>query len=124
MDVVYIHSLKIDTQIGIHDWEKRTRQTVILNLELGSDIARAAASDRISDALDYEAVTARLRDFVTTSRFDLVETLAERCATLLRDEFGVSWMRLTIDKPGALGDDIQVGVRIERGDPDGHAKRP
>ncbi len=116
MDTVFIRGLRIDTTIGIHDWEKRIRRPVVLDLEMASDIPRGAATDRIEDALDYEAVTRRLEQFVSESRFELVETLAERCAAVLRDELGVSWVRLTLTKPGAVGEGVDVGVTIERGD--------
>lgn len=115
MDRVFIRGLTIDTTIGIHDWEKRIRRPVVLDLEMASDIARGAATDRIEDALDYEAVTRRLEQFVSESRFELVETLAERCATILRDELGIPWVRLTLSKPGAVGEGVDVGVTIERG---------
>jgi 7,8-dihydroneopterin aldolase/epimerase/oxygenase len=115
-DTVFIRGLTIDTIIGIHDWEKRIRRPVVLDLELGSDCARAAATDRITDALDYDAVTRRLTQFVGESRFELVETLAERCAAILRDEFAIPWVRLSLNKPGAVGVGVDVGVVIERGD--------
>ncbi len=114
-DIVFIRGLTIQTTIGVHDWEKRIRRPVILDLELASDCARGAATDRIADALDYDAVTRRLTQFVSESRFELVETLAERCATILRDEFAVPWVRLTLNKPGAVGAGVDVGVVIERG---------
>ncbi len=114
MDIVFIRGLRIDTTIGIHDWEKRIRRPVVLDLEMQSDIAAGAATDHIADALDYEAVTLRLTQFVSESRFELVETLAERCAAILRDEFGVHWVRLTLNKPGAVGEGVDVGVVIER----------
>ncbi|HYN76253.1 MAG TPA: dihydroneopterin aldolase [Lamprocystis sp. (in: g-proteobacteria)] len=115
MDIVFIRGLTIETTIGIHDWEKRLRRPVILDLELGSDCTRAAGTDRIADALDYDAVTRRLTQFVGESRFELVETLAERCAAILRDEFAIPWVRLSLDKPGAVGAGVDVGVVIERG---------
>lgn len=115
MDRVFIRNLRIETTIGIHDWEKRIRRPVVLDLEMGSDTARAAATDRIDDALDYEAVTRRLTQFVSQSRFELVETLAERCATILTVEFRIPWVRLSVRKPGAVGEGVDVGVVIERG---------
>jgi dihydroneopterin aldolase len=117
MDRVFIRGLKIDTTIGIHDWEKRIRRPVVLDLEMASDIVRGAATDRIEDALDYEAVTRRLEQFVSESRFELVETLAERCASILIDDLGITWVRLRLSKPGAVGEGVDVGVVIERGDP-------
>jgi len=115
MDIVFIRGLRIETTIGIYDWEKAIRQPVVLDLEMASDIARGAASDRIEDALDYKAVSKRLKEFVSESRFELVETLAERCAGLILTEFGVPWLRLTLNKIGAVTDSEGVGVIIERG---------
>ncbi|WP_295389775.1 dihydroneopterin aldolase [uncultured Thiodictyon sp.] len=114
-DIVFIRGLTIETIIGIHDWEKRIRRPVVLDLELGSDTRRAAATDRIADALDYDAVTRRLTQFVGESRFELVETLAEHCAAILHDEFGCPWVRLCLNKPDAVGAGVDVGVIIERG---------
>jgi dihydroneopterin aldolase len=115
MDIVFIRGLRIETTIGIYDWEKTIRQPVVLDLEMASNIARGAATDRIEDALDYKAVSKRLKEFVSTSRFELVETLAERCAEIILAEFGVPWLRLTLNKIGAVTDSEGVGVIIERG---------
>jgi dihydroneopterin aldolase len=115
MDIVFLRGLRIETTIGIYDWEKAIKQPVILDLEMATDVARGAASDRIEDALDYKAVSKRLKQFVAESRFELVETLAERCAAIIRDEFGVPWVRLTLNKIGAVSDSEGVGVIIERG---------
>ena len=115
MDIVFLRGLRIETTIGIYDWEKAIKQPVILDLEMATDVARGAASDRIEDALDYKAVSKRLKQFVAESRFELVETLAERCAAIIRDEFGVPWVRLTLNKIGAVSDSEGVGVILERG---------
>jgi len=115
MDTVYLRDLRIDTVIGIYDWERRTRQTVILDLEMGADVARAAATERIEDALNYKAVAKRLIQFVGDSEFQLVETLAERCAEIVLEEFDVPWVRLSLNKKGAVRGATDVGVIIERG---------
>jgi dihydroneopterin aldolase len=115
MDIVFLRGLRIETVIGIYDWEKEVRQPVILDLEMSADIAKAAASDRIEDALNYKAVSKRLKQFVSEGRFELVETLAERCAEIIRSEFGVAWVRLSVNKIGAVSDARDVGVIIERG---------
>ncbi|HHI77259.1 MAG TPA: dihydroneopterin aldolase [Gammaproteobacteria bacterium] len=115
MDIVYLRGLRIDTIIGIYDWERRTRQTVVLDLEMATDISRAAASERIEDTLNYKAVAKRLIAFVGESEFQLVETLAERCAALILEEFEVPWLRLTLNKQGAVRGATDVGVIIERG---------
>ncbi|MEW8506312.1 MAG: dihydroneopterin aldolase [Candidatus Thiodiazotropha sp.] len=115
MDIVFIRDLQVDTVIGIYDWERKIRQTVILDLEMGADIARAAATDAIEDTLDYKAVSKRLFAFIQESEFQLVETLAERCAEIVLKEFAVPWVRLTLNKAGAVSNARDVGVIIERG---------
>ena len=115
MDIVFIDKLRIDTVIGIYDWERQVRQTVTLDLEMAWDNTRPAASDDIAQALDYKAVSKRLIAFVEASSFGLVETLAERCAQIVREEFGVAWLRLKLRKPGAVRHAKAVGVVIERG---------
>lgn len=118
MDIIYLNDLRIDTVIGIYDWERRTRQTVILDLEMGTDIRAAAASDDIEHTLDYKAVAKRLIDFVSSSEYQLVETLAEKIAEIIISEFNVPWLRLRLNKQGALRGVRDVGVIIERGNND------
>lgn len=115
MDIVYIRDLKIETVIGIFEWERRIRQTVSIDLEMAADIRRAADSDHIDDALDYKAVAKRLIAFVGGSDFQLVETLAEKVAHIVLTEFQVPWLRLRLSKPGAVRGSQDVGVIIERG---------
>lgn len=115
MDIVYIKDLEVKTVIGIYDWEREIKQKISINLDMASDIAKAAATDSIVDALDYKAVSKRLISFVEESEFQLIETLAERIAEIVQQEFGVSWLRLTLGKPGAVSGSRDVGVIIERG---------
>jgi len=115
MDRVFIEDLRIETVIGIYDWERKIRQTVALDLEMAFDNRTPAASDRIEDTLDYKAVSKRLIAFVESSHYELVETLAERCAAIVLEEFGVAWLRLKLSKPGAVTGSRAVGVIIERG---------
>jgi len=115
MDIIYIKDLRIDTIIGIYDWERRVRQTVILDIEMGTDIKRSAQSDAIKDTLNYKAVAKRLISFVEKSNYQLVETLAENIAEILLSEFNVPWLRLQLNKQGAVRGVRDVGVIIERG---------
>ncbi len=115
MDIIFLRQLQIDTVIGIHDWEREIRQPLVLDLEMASDIRLAAQTDSITDALDYQAVAERLTEFVRNSSFQLVETLAEACAQIVLQEFGVRWLRLTVNKPDAIDNAQSVGVIIERG---------
>ena len=114
MDIVFIEDLRIDTVIGIYDWERRIRQTIALDIEMQFDNTRPAASDRIEDTLDYKAVSKRLIAFVEAAEFQLVETLAEHCASIILAEFAVSHVRLRLSKPGAVRGARAVGVQIER----------
>ncbi len=116
MDIVFLKDLRIDTVIGVYDWEREVKQPVVLDIEMSADIARAALSDHIDDTLDYKSVAKRLIEFVEQSEFQLVETLAERCAQIIREEFGVAWVRLVLNKIGAVTSARDVGVIIERGE--------
>jgi len=114
-DIVFIEDLRIQTVIGVYDWEREITQTVSLDLKMAFDIKRAAQSDAIADTLDYKAVAKRLIQFVEESDFQLVEALAERCAGIVLEEFPVNWVRLKLSKPGAVRGSSAVGVVIERG---------
>lgn len=116
MDTVVIEGLTVECVIGVRDWERKIKQRVVLDLELAWDIRRAASTDDLADALDYAAVSRRLTDFVSESRFELIETLAARCADLVRSEYAVPWLRLKLSKPGAVPNATTVGVVIERGE--------
>lgn len=115
MDKVFINELCVDTIIGIYNWERQVRQTISLDLEMACDITQAAATDDIQFALNYKAVAKRLIAFIEGSEFLLVERLAEEVAKIVMNEFGVSWLRLSVHKPGALRGARDVGVTIERG---------
>jgi dihydroneopterin aldolase len=115
MDIIFLRGLHIETIVGIFDWERVTRRIVVLDLEMAIDNRKAADSDDIKDALDYAAVSGRIISFVESSSFFLVETLAERICEIIREEFNVPWVRLTLNKKGAIAGATDVGVIIERG---------
>jgi dihydroneopterin aldolase len=114
MDKIFIHALKTETIVGIFDWERQVKQTVVVDVEFSADIAKAARSDCIDDTLNYKGVAKRVLAFVDESRFHLVETLAEHIAMLILEEFGVSWVSITLSKPGAIRGSRDVGVMLER----------
>lgn len=116
MDIIFIRELRIETVIGIYDWERQIRQPVYLDLEMATDITKAAATESIDDALNYKAISKRLIQFVEQSEYQLIETLAENIAAIVIDEFKVPWLKLTVNKRGALRGARDVGVVIERGD--------
>jgi len=115
MDIIFLRGLHIETILGIFDWERVTRRPVVLDLEMATDNRKAAASDAIEDALDYARVSQRIVGFVEGSSFFLVETLAERICEIVLDEFKVPWVRLTLNKVGAVRGASDVGIIIERG---------
>lgn len=121
MDIVYLHDLKIDCVIGIWEWERQTTQTITLDLDMAVDAGKAAQTDRIEDTLNYKAVAKRLIAFVSASKFQLVETLAERVAETVLSEFNVRWLRLRVNKKGAIRGAADVGVVIERGEKPGNS---
>lgn len=114
MDKVFIEGLEIEALIGIYDWERRIRQPLRFDIEMAFDNTLPAASDDIRDTLDYKAVSKRLISYVAESGFGLVETLAERCAAIILEEFAVAQVRLKLSKPGAVRGALAVGVIIER----------
>ena len=114
MDVIFLTGLATDCIIGIWDWERRVKQKVVIDLEMAADIRKAAASDHISDTLDYKRVSKRLLQFVSESQFQLVETLTDRIAQIVITEFDVAWVRVRLNKQGAIRGSRDVGILIER----------
>ena len=114
MDKIFIHALKTETIVGIFDWERQVKQTVVMDIEFSADIRKAALSDSIDDTLNYKGVAKRVLAFVEESSFHLVETLAEHMAMLILEEFGVSWVGIALSKPGAIRSSRDVGVKLER----------
>jgi dihydroneopterin aldolase len=114
MDTIFVSGLATDCIIGIWEWERRVRQRVVVDLEMAADIRRAARTDAIEDTLDYKNVSKRLLQFIGDSQFHLVETLTERIAEIVIREFDVAWVRVRLNKQGALRGSRDVGILIER----------
>lgn len=118
VDKIFLKELKVQTVIGIWEWERRITQLVSLDLEMATDVKRAAAADSVDDALNYKDVAKRVIELVAASRFQLVESLAEAVARLVVTEFHVPWVKVSVAKPGAIEGAREVGVVIERGPAD------
>lgn len=114
MDKIFIHALKTETIIGIFDWERQVKQTVIIDMELAVDVRKAALSDAIADTINYKRVAKQVLAFVEASQFHLVESLAEHVAMLVLEEFGVEWVGIVLSKPGAVRGSRDVGVALQR----------
>ena len=113
-DRIFLHGLTTECIIGFIDWERRVRQTVVLDIELPVDCRHASLTDEVTDTLDYKKVAKQVLAFIAASEFKLVETLAHRVALLILEEFGVEWVRVALNKPGAIRNSRDVGVVIER----------
>jgi 7,8-dihydroneopterin aldolase/epimerase/oxygenase len=113
-DRIFLRGLTAECIIGFIDWERRVKQTVVVDLELPVDCRRAAISDEVADTVDYKSVAKRVLAYIEASEFKLVETLAHRLALLLLEEFGLEWVRISLNKPGAISSSRDVGVVIER----------
>lgn len=114
-DIIFLRGLAIECTIGFLEWERKVKQTVVLDIEVPVDCAKAAENDDVADtSVDYKAMAKRVIAFVSASEFKLVETLAHRTAQLLLDEFDIPWVRLSLNKPGAIRGSRDVGVTIER----------
>jgi dihydroneopterin aldolase len=113
-DTIFLQDLRVDTVVGIWDWERKIRQTVSIDLEMGADVGRAAENDDIKDALNYKLVAKRVQHFVTDAEYQLVETLAENIAEVILQEFDMPWIQVRVSKPGAIRNAKNVGVLIRR----------
>ena len=113
-DIIFLSQLKVETVVGVWEWERKIRQTVSIDLEIGADIRRAAGTDSIDDTLNYKQVSKRVQQFVADSEFQLVETLAEKIAEVVLTEFEVPWVQVRVSKPGAIRGTKDVGVQIHR----------
>jgi dihydroneopterin aldolase len=113
-DRIFLRGLTAACIIGFIDWERRVKQTVVVDLELPVDCGRASITDDVADTVDYKAVAKRVLAFIEASEFKLVESLAHRLALLLLEEFGLEWVRISLNKPGAIRNSRDVGVLLER----------
>jgi 7,8-dihydroneopterin aldolase/epimerase/oxygenase len=113
-DRIFLRGLTTECIIGFIDWERQVKQKLVIDLEMPCDCARAAVRDAVEDTLDYKRVAKRVLAWVETTDFNLLETLAHRLATVLIAEFDLAWIRISINKPGAIRHSRDVGVSIER----------
>lgn len=115
MDIVFIKALEVRTTIGVFDWEREIKQKLVFDIELGTNIRQAAASDALEDTLDYKAIAHSVHDMVEASEYQLVETVAEKVAEMILRDFPVHWLSIELNKPGAVSISQSVGVKIQRG---------
>lgn len=114
MDTIFLHDFRVDTVIGVHEWERLRPQTLELNIEIGLPSPKAGATDEILDTIDYESVERRIRTDLQSLQLTLLETLAEHIASVILNDFGAPWVKLSVAKIAILPNVKRVGVRIER----------
>ena len=114
MDRIFIHNIEVKTTIGVWEWERKIKQTVLIDLEIGTDIHRASNTDDIEDTLNYKTVVKHIEKFVAGSSFQLVETMAEKISEIILTEYKVPWVEVKVNKPGAISIAQDVGVIIRR----------
>ena len=116
MDIIFLGGLEATTIIGIYDWERETKQTLVFDIEMAFDIKKAAETDDIQHTLDYKTVSERVVSFVEHSEFYLVEKLIEEVAQIILTEFNTPWIKISLNKRGAISRAKDVGIIIERGE--------
>ncbi len=114
MDIIFISELKVQTKLGVPEWERMVAQTIILDIEIGYDLSKSCKSDNIADTIDYGVVVGRIRDALTEHSFQLVEALAEHICQLILKEFGALNVKIKVAKPAILPGLKALGVVIER----------
>lgn len=115
MDTIFLRELKIDTLIGVYDWERQVPQTLQIDLDIALPNSKACASDNIEDALDYAEIVKHLKQVLTSRHFNLLEALAEHIAQILLKDFNAPWVKVSVAKLQAIRDSKMVGISIERG---------
>ncbi len=114
MDITYIHGLKIQTIIGIFDWERKNKQSLFIDLDIGSNFSRPVASDDINDCIDYNQVCEEISKLANQHSFQLLESFAEQISVIVLEQFEANWVRVKINKPLAIDNALSSGVIIER----------
>jgi 7,8-dihydroneopterin aldolase/epimerase/oxygenase len=114
MDTIFLEQVKVQTKLGVPEWERMVPQTIILDIEIGYDLSQSCKSDNIADTIDYGAVVARIRETLTEHSFQLVEALAEHICQLILSEFKALSVKVKVAKPNILPGLKALGVVIER----------
>ena len=115
MDIIFLRELKVDTLIGVYEWERVVPQTLQIDLDIGLPNSRACQSDDIADALDYADIVKHLKEVLASRHFNLLEALAEHIAQILLKDFNAPWVKVSVAKLQAIRGSKMVGICIERG---------
>ncbi|GAB2996651.1 dihydroneopterin aldolase [Psychrosphaera aestuarii] len=113
-DIVFIEALKVDTVIGVYEWEKSIQQTLQFDVEMRTDISAAAKVDDLSKTVDYAVVAEDIVRLAKDNQAELIETVAEKVAEQILTHYSVNSVKITLRKLGAVASTKSVGVIIER----------
>ena len=114
MDTIFLSEVKVQTKLGVPEWERMVEQTIILDIEIGYDLSKACQSDNVADTIDYGLVVNRVRETLKENSFQLVEALAEHLCQLILKEFGALSVKVKVAKPAILPGLKALGVMIVR----------
>ena len=113
-DQVLIEALRVDTVIGVYEWEKTIQQTLVIDVVMDCDNRPAAEQDNIDLAVDYARVSDAITELLQAQPRQLIETVAEDIAKLVLQQFAVRQVQVKVAKPDAVAAAQQVAVRISR----------
>jgi 7,8-dihydroneopterin aldolase/epimerase/oxygenase len=111
---IFINDLRLETRIGVYDWEKALPQTIRLDLEIALPSEKPFASGKLEDALDYASIVARIKAFAKDNPHPLLERFTEAVAQIVLAEFGAPGVRLRVAKLAPLPGVKEIGIEIER----------
>ena len=114
MDKIFIKNIEVETIIGIFEWEREVKQSVFIDIEIDLNLQKSGATDKISNSLDYKKISKRIINFTIGSKFKLIESLADKIAKIVLNEFNVKRVSVSVKKQGALRGSELVGVNIVR----------
>lgn len=114
MDTIFLNEVKVQTKLGVPEWERMVAQTIILDIEIGYDLSKACKSDDVADTIDYGLVVNRARETLSEHSFQLVEALAEHLCQLILKEFNALSVKVKVAKPAILPGLKALGVIVQR----------
>ena len=114
MDILFLRDFRLQLIIGIYEWERKIPQPVRLDLEIGLPNHKAGETDDVADTINYGEVAASIVERFSSQPFELVETVAEKIARLVLDEFGAPWVKVSVTKFAIVRGIKELGIVIER----------
>jgi len=114
MDTIFVNGLEVFAIIGVYDWERESKQKILIDFEITLDTSKAGASDCLEETIDYGALSKQITTFVEESTFKLAETLCSRIADICLQDKRARSVTVKLSKPYAVANTNVVGVEITR----------